>query len=324
VINPNASSRGTAGAGEFALIAAIVERLGTSDDVLVGPGDDAALVSVPDGKVVASTDVLVDGVHFRRDWSSAQDVGVRAAAANLADVVAMGARPVALLVGLALPGHVDRNWVLGLADGLSHECERAGAAVVGGDIVASEQLVVSVTALGSLEGRAPVLRSGAKVGDVVAVGGRQGWAAAGLAVLTRGFRSPKVLADAHRRPEPNYAAGLAAAPHATAMCDVSDGLVADLGHVARASGVDIDLSAQALDGLVTDAMRDVGSALGGADPLAWILGGGDDHAFVATFAASAALPEGWTSIGRVSGQGEGVVLLDGADPGVTGHEHRVG
>jgi thiamine-monophosphate kinase len=313
--------------GEFGLIADIQQRLVQGPDVLLGPGDDAAVVAAPDGRVVASTDVLADGVHFRRDWSAARDVGVRAAAANLADVVAMGARPTALLVGLAIPAHIDRPWILELAEGLAAEATRAGASVVGGDIVRSDQLVIAVTALGDLEGRDAVTRSGAQAGDVVAVCGRLGWAAAGLAVLSRGFRSPKVLVEAHRRPEPDYGSALAASGSAHAMCDVSDGLVADLGHVAAASGVQIDLDGDLLSHHVTPAMQDVAGALGGADPRDWVLGGGDDHAFAATFAADAVLPSGWLRIGQVMAGGSAVVeagvTVDGVAPAVTGHAHAV-
>ncbi len=121
----------------------------------------------------------------------------------------MGAVPTALLVGLAAPADLPADWALSLADGLREECEPVGASVVGGDVVRSETLTLAVTALGSLEGREPVTRSGARPGDVVAVAGRLGWAAAGLAVLSRGFRSPRVLVEAHRRPSPPYAAGTA-------------------------------------------------------------------------------------------------------------------
>ena len=224
--------------GEVGLIAAITERLTTSSAVLLGPGDDAAVIAAPDARVVASTDMLVEGRHFRRAWSEPADVGHRAAAANLADIAAMGAVPTALLVGLAVPAELPTAWVTALADGMHDECLAAGAVIVGGDVVRSDTLVISVTALGSLEGREAVTRSGAVPGDLVAVAGRLGWAAAGLAVLSRGFRSPRILVDAHRRPAPPYAEGpRAAALGATAMTDVSDGLLADLGHVAVASGV---------------------------------------------------------------------------------------
>ena len=293
--------------GEFALIDAITARLTTSSAVLLGPGDDAAVIAAPDARVVASTDLLVDGRHFRRAWSEPADVGHRAAAANLADIAAMGAVPTALLVGLALPADLPTAWVTALADGLHDECVSAGAVVVGGDVVRSDTLVISVTALGSLEGREAITRAGAVPGDLVAVAGRLGWAAAGLAVLSRGFRSPRVLVDAHRRPAPPYAEGpRAAALGATAMTDVSDGLVADLGHVAAASGVSVEISSDAFH--VPQEFQDTARALN-ADPLAWLLAGGEDHALVATFPPDVDLPMAWSVIGRVA-EGAGV-LVDG-------------
>jgi thiamine-monophosphate kinase len=162
--------------GEFAVIAAIRRRLPTADGVLVGPGDDAAVVAAPDSRAVISTDVLVDGIHFRRDWSEPDDIGHRAAAASLADVAAMGARPTALVVGLSTPPDLPLAFVLRLADGLRDEALLVGATVVGGDVVRSPTLSICVTALGDLEGRSPVTRAGAQPGDVVAVCGRLGWA----------------------------------------------------------------------------------------------------------------------------------------------------
>ena len=224
--------------GEFGLIEAIRSRFTQARGVLLESGDDAAVVAAADGRVVVTTDVLVEGRHFRRDWSSAADVGHKAAAQSLADIAAMGARPTAIVVGLAAPPELPLAWAVGLADGLQEECAAVKASVVGGDVVRSDQVVVSVTALGDLAGVDPVTRSGARPGDVLAVCGRLGWAAAGMAVLQRGFRSPRVLVDAHRRPQPPYAQGVkAAAAGAHAMCDVSDGLVADLGHIASASEV---------------------------------------------------------------------------------------
>jgi thiamine-monophosphate kinase len=296
--------------GEFALIDAITGRLGaagTGAALLLGPGDDAAVVAAPDGRVVATTDVLVEGRHFRTDWSAPGDVGARAAAANLADVAAMGAAPTALLVGLALPVDREVDWVLGLVDGFAEECAAAGVVVAGGDVVRSEAVVVSVTALGTLEGRDPVTRAGARPGDLVAVAGRLGWAAAGFAVLSRGFRSPRALVEAHRRPAPPYAEGpRAAALGATSMVDVSDGLVADLGHVARASEVGIALSSDAFH--VPQEFQDTARALN-ADPVHWLLAGGEDHALAATFPPDVDLPMAWSVVGRVE-QGEGV-LVDG-------------
>src|SRR4051812_12763212 len=197
--------------GEFGVIARVVARAGSAAAAEVGPGDDAAVLRTTDGRVVATTDMLVEGRHFRRDWSSAEDVGHKAAAANLADVAAMGGVATALLVGLACPPDTQTSWLEGVAAGLAAECAPLGAAVVGGDTVASAPdsgaVVLSVTALGDLGGRAPVLRSGARPGDVVALAGRLGWSACGLAALRRGVKSPAAAVGAHRRPTPPYAAG---------------------------------------------------------------------------------------------------------------------
>jgi thiamine-monophosphate kinase len=307
-VTPSPPSDATlADAGEFGAIASFVELFPQGDAVLVGPGDDAAVVRAG-GDVLVSTDVLVDGRHFRRDWASAEDVGRRAAAQSLSDLNAMGGTTTAITVGLAAPADLPLSWARGLAAGLAEECGLVGASVVGGDLTRSELLVISVTAVGHADGP-PVLRSGARPGDVVALVGRQGWAAAGLAVLSRGFRSPRAVVEAYRRPEVPYSSGpQALAAGATEMVDVSDGLLADLGHVAAMSGGTIDLTSASLP--VAEPLQAVGAALG-ADPLTFVLGGGDDHALAATFAPDA-VPEGWTVIGSV-GEGEpGAVTVDGA------------
>lgn len=303
--------------GEFGLIAELSRRFAQGDHVLIGPGDDAAVVAVPTGRVVVSTDVLVDGRHFRRDWAEAEDVGHRVAAANLSDLNAMGGVATALTVGLAAPPDLPAAWALGLADGIAAEAALVGASVVGGDLTSADQVMVAVTVLGYVDGE-PVRRSGARPGDVLALAGRQGWAAGGLAVLGRGFRSPRKLVDAYRRPEPPYAAGpQARMAGATAMIDVSDGLVADVGHLAAASGVAVDITTGAFE--LAEPLQAVGAALG-ADPMGFILGGGDDHALAATFPAGAAVPEGWTVIGTVA-EGEGVTVDGAAYEGPTGHTH---
>lgn len=292
--------------GEFGLIARLNAGRAQPAGTLLGPGDDAAIVAAPDERVVACTDVLVEGVHFRLDWSAPDQVGRKAAAANLADIAAMGAVPTALLVGLACSRDTPVETLTALVDGLWTEAEGVGIGVVGGDVAASPTLVLSVTALGTLEGRAPVTRAGARPGDVLAICGRVGWSAAGLAVLARGFRSPVAVVGAHRVPDPPYAAGpQAAKAGATSMIDLSDGLLADLGHVARASGVLLDVHSRAFD--VPARLVDVGAALG-VDPLQWVLTGGEDHALAATF--SGPLPEGWTEIGTVRA-GDPAVLVDG-------------
>jgi thiamine-monophosphate kinase len=270
--------------GEFGLIERIVPSFPQGAHTVVGPGDDAAVVHARDGRVVATTDLLVEGRHFRFDWSPPYDVGRKAAAQNLADVVAMGARPTALLVGLAAPP----SWPVAdaqlLAAGLAYEAARGGASVVGGDTVAAESVVVAVTALGDLEGRNAVTRAGARAGDVLVVAGRLGGAQAGLEAL-RASRFDLDAVAAHRVPDVPYTAGpLLAAYGATAMIDVSDGLTGDLAHVAAASGIGFEVDVVNLPR--HPAVLAAAEALG-ADPVAWVLGGGEDHALVATLPAAA-------------------------------------
>ena len=303
--------------GEFGLISELVKLFGTDEHVLVGPGDDAAVLRIKHGHVVVSTDMVVEGRHFRRDWASAEDVGHRAAAQNISDVNAMGGTARHLTIGLAAPADLPVKWALDFARGFAAECEEVGAHVVGGDLTRSDQLVIAVTVLGQCT-QSPVLRSGARSGDVLALVGRQGWAAAGLAVLGRGFRSPRVLVEAYRRPQPPYAAGkVAAEAGATSLIDISDGLLAEAGHLAEASGVAIDVRTGAFE--VPEPLRAVGAALG-SDPMHFILGGGDDHALLATFPDIASVPTGWQVVGEVL-EGEGVTVDGGAYDGPTGWTH---
>ncbi|GMA25371.1 thiamine-monophosphate kinase [Luteimicrobium album] len=270
---------------EEQLLAAIFPLLPAGAATLVGPGDDAAVVAAPDGRFVVSTDVLVEDRHFRRARSTGYDVGRRAAAQNLADVAAMGARPTALVVSLVVPGDVPVAWVTGLARGLAEACSPVGAAVVGGDLSGGDAIVVAVTVHGDLEGREAVLRSGARPGDVVAHTGVLGWGAAGFALLEAGAvpdaaagdPGPALLAARHLVPEPPLDAGPAAArAGATAMLDVSDGLLRDAGRLARASGVVVDLDPELLDAdaSLTTAARAVAPD-GDPDAVvrAWVLGG---------------------------------------------------
>ncbi len=305
--------------GEFALIADLVALFPTAEHVLVGPGDDAAVLRVRTGHVVVSTDLLVEGHHFRRDWATAQDVGHRAAAQNLADITAMGGRAHSLTVGLAAPPDLPASWALNFARGFAAECAQVRAVVVGGDLTRGSEIVVAVTVMGACT-QAPLLRSGASPGEVLALAGRQGWAAGGLAVLGRGFRSPRALVEAYRRPEPPYDAGPAAADTgATSMIDISDGLLADAGHLAAGSGVMIDVDSAAFD--VPEPLVAVGAALN-LDPLSLILGGGEDHALLATFPDVGSVPEGWRVVGAVREGEPGVVTVDGTTyDGPTGWRH---
>jgi thiamine-monophosphate kinase len=312
--------------GEWGVIAALAGRMPAGPLTSVGIGDDAAVVGAPSGSVVAAVDLLLEGRHFRRDWSSAYDIGVKAAARSLADIAAMGAVNTALLVALAVPGELPASWPLELADGLASEAARAGAGIVGGDTARADSVLLSVTALGDLAGRRPVLRSGARPGDVIAVAGPLGRSAAGLALLSAGVAvdaAPEAVAGliaAHRRPSPPYPAGPeAAALGATAMIDVSDGLLADLGHVADASAVALDLDSSSLvtGGPLSEAAALLGrerpdsyrtDTAGSRSPTAleWVLTGGEDHSLVATFPASTQLPSRWRVIGHVR-------AADGAD-----------
>ncbi len=307
------------------LLDRIFPHLPVGSRTLVPPGDDAAVVTAPDGRVVVTCDVLVEDVHFRRAWSSGDDVGRRAAMQNLADVAAMGARPTALVVGLVVPGDTPVSWVEGLARGLGAACRPLDVGVVGGDLSSGPVLVVSVTAHGDLEGRPAVRRTGARPGDVVALAGRCGWSGAGWALLEagRGDVDAEVVA-AYLAPEPPVAAGPAAArAGATAMLDLSDGLLRDGRRLARASGVTLDLGALA-DVLADDAarLRPVAAALN-VPVENWLLAGGEDHGLLATFPPGAALPDGFRPLGVVRERSEELVLVDGRPPrtGSPGWDH---
>ena len=308
--------------GEDGLVRAVLGRYRPPPPFLLVPaGDDAAVLEVP-GRVVVSTDTLVEGADFRRDWSGGHPVGVKLAAQNLADVAAMGARPLALVASLAAPASLPLDWATALADGLDDETARAGAAVAGGDVSQADRLVLTGTALGVLEGP-PVLRSGARPGDVVALAGRTGPSAAGLALLLAAGSpaaaaglapSASALVEAHLAPRPSYAAGPdAARAGATALIDVSDGLLRDARRVAVASDVVLDLEPAALAppaDLVTAA-----KALGGRDlALEWVLTGGEDHALLACFPPDAGLPAPFDVVGRVLPAHDGPGVLVGGTP----------
>ncbi len=280
------------------------------------------MVSAPDRRVVATTDLLVEGRHFRRDWSSASDIGAKAAAQNLADVAAMGASPTALLVGFAAPGDLLVAWVEDLIRGLAGECARAGASVVGGDVSGADSVMLAITALGDLGGREPVTRSGARPGDLLAVAGRPGRSAAGLALLEAGLAGAAAefagLVASHRRPRPPYACGPEAAVlGATSMIDISDGLVADLGHVAEASGVRLDIETARLP--ADPELRPAAAALG-ADWRRWVLTGGEDHVLAATFPPETDLPGHWLVLGTVR-TGHGVTVDSRPADGLPGWSH---
>ncbi len=307
--------------GEFKLIEALTTGVQGAPEVLIGPGDDAAALTLPD-TFLTSVDVLVERVHFRREWAEARDIGRKAVAVNVADIEAMGGRTVGLLVGFSAPEDLAVQWALEFGEGLRAECDAAGAALLGGDVTRARDITVAITALGTTDGAEPVRRSGAQPGDVVALIGRAGWAAAGLLVLGRGFRSPRVVVEAYRVPQVPYGAGvLAARAGAHAMIDISDGLLADLGHVAAASDVEIDVSTAAFE--LPEPLQAVAAATN-TDPYSLILTGGEDHALAATYSSATQIPAGWSVIGSVrTSSAEGPrVLVDGtAWHSDTGFDH---
>lgn len=295
-----ASARTVSALGEGAVLARIFPRLPAAASQLLGPGDDAAVVAAPDGRFVVTTDMMIHGPDFRLAWSTPFDLGWKAAASNLSDVAAMGAVPTALVVALAVPGETDVAVLEGIADGFREACAALapGCGVVGGDLSVSDTMTIAVTAFGDLEGREPVLRSGARPGDTIAVAGELGAAAAGLRRLfEHGVSDVSALRGDHEveaqlAPRPPISAGrLAALAGATSMLDLSDGLARDAGRIARASAVDLDLSA---------------AAVGSAEALT----GGEDHSLLATFPGAPA--EGFRAIGTVrAATAQGDLLVDG-------------
>ncbi len=295
--------------GEGATLARIFPLLPTSNRTILGPGDDCAIVSVPDGRVPVTTDLMIEGPDFRLGLSTGYDIGWKACATNLADIAAMGATPTSLVVGLAAPADTTVAFVEDIARGF-HDAAAVlapGCGVVGGDLSNAPLVMLAVTALGEFDGTEPITRSGASIGNVVAVAGSLGDAKRGLDILfdcavapdgtvdgaavAEAWASHPVVVAAQLRPEPPIAAGRAAAlAGATAMMDVSDGLVLDARRIAAASGVAIDFDL---------------AAVGDIEALT----GGEDHAMLACFPLTATIPSAFRVIGRVA-PGEGV-LVDG-------------
>jgi thiamine-monophosphate kinase len=297
---------------ESELLSRIFPRLNHGPAVLLGPGDDAAVVSAPDGRTVVSIDTQVQDQDFRLSWNNGYcttgyDVGWKAAAQNLSDINAMGATATSMVVSLTMPPHTTVDWVEDFADGLTAGIRILGAldcAVAGGDLGRGRELSVTVAVLGTLGSGNPVLRSGARPGDTLALAGTVGRAAAGLALLESDHRfeslsvEQRALMDSQCRPLPPLAAGpLAQAGEASAMMDISDGLVRDGERLAAASGVILDLDPAELKLLAVPLLP--AADLLGADPLEWVLGGGEDHGLLATFPAGVQLPPGFAALGSV-------------------------
>jgi thiamine-monophosphate kinase len=303
--------------GEDALIERMSLRLPSASQAILGPGDDAAVLRL-DGDLVLSSDVLIEGRHFRLEWSTAADVGFRAAVQNLADIDAMGAFPVALQVSLGAPSTTEVEWVLDFADGLREACEPLGVGVVGGDLSGSQEIAVSVTAVGEMRGFEPIRRGGARHADIIAVSGPLGAATAGYHQLDNLLDIDQEAIDLFLRPQPRIGVGIEAArAGATSMMDISDGLVTDLARMARASSLGMSIESQAVP--VHRAAAAVAASIVG-NPDEWALTGGEDHHLVATFPPKVHVPDGWFEIGVATRDRQGV-LVNGEVPARWGWDH---
>ena len=288
---------------ESAILARIFPRLPHSDFTIVGPGDDSAVMSAPDGRFVITTDMMVHGPDFRLEWSTPHQLGMKAAATNLSDVAAMGARPTGMVVSISAPKTTEVSFLEQIAEGFHDAClELApGCGVVGGDLSVSNTITISVTAFGDLEGRHPLLRSGAQTGDVLAFTGRLGLAGLGLAALFAGEKDKTnpLLLSAQLAPWPPISQGVAGAiAGATSAMDISDSLMMDAGRIAAASGIVIELDESALDDLAAHLAVEAG--VDAARARQAILFGGEDHALLMTFPGENPLPPGFTVIGRIT------------------------
>ncbi|WP_162924733.1 thiamine-phosphate kinase [Rubrobacter indicoceani] len=310
---------------EFEVIDRIRALLPSAPEGVILPiGDDCAVIEVGGERWVAAADMLVAGRHFREEWSSPGDVGFKAVAVNVSDVAAMGARPRFVLTSGGAPGS---EVALGCFAGVAEACREFGVYPIGGDTTGSERLVVDVAILGSLEGRDFVARSGAGAGDVIAVSGELGAAAAGLLALERGVEGYERLKARHRRPEPRVEAGVAAAEVGMgAMIDLSDGLASDVRHVCERSGVGCRIDLGLLP--VSPDVRELALKLG-EDPERLAATGGED--FELLFCGPEAAVEKLgrvvgtpvTVIGEVLSEAKGVGFLkEGrAVPDLSGWDH---
>ncbi|RZU61586.1 thiamine-phosphate kinase [Zhihengliuella halotolerans] len=292
---------------------------------LLGPGDDAGILAVPDGRLVTSIDTITEDQDFRRVWPSGYrttgyDVGWKSVAQNLSDINAMGARPTGLVTSLSLPEDIDLDWVASFAQGVTEALEQLGAhdcAIVGGDVGRGSEISVTTTTFGSLDGGDPVLRSGARPGDVLAVCGTLGLAAAGVDVLEHALPESEVselrLGELPRdwsesvrsavvgqlRPKPPIGSGPEArALGVHAMLDLSDGLVRDAERMAKASEVSVQLDPD-LVGSQGAGLEQPARLIGG-ELHRWVYAGGEDFALLGAFDASADLPMRWVQVGSVT------------------------
>lgn len=294
-------------ATESELIAALTSVFARKNDesILVGIGDDAAVIKAPLTPVVLATDMAVEGSHFTRNWSSLYEIGAKIASANLADIFAMGGKPEYLLVAAALPKGFSVAEIEELALGIADEAASVGATVVGGDLTVSQHIVIAISVFGSVA--QPILRSGAKVGDDVVISKVPGESAAGFDLLNRGIHDSQSLE--HRNPTVEYQKAQAISAIAHSMCDISDGLISELTHIAKASGVQIAIERSEIMAGSGFAELQRLAVEYGVDVWQWILHGGEDHAFIATVPGSSKLPAGFIKIGSVDKGAR--VLVDG-------------
>lgn len=301
--------------GESESLSRTIGKLISGEYAIVGPGDDAAVVASSDGRFVVTTDTMIEGHDFKLEWSTGFDLGFKAIASNVADVAAMGAKPTALVVAIALPGDTQISWLEDFAAGLNAGLTQLapGASVVGGDLATAGQVFISVTAHGDLEGLEPVLRSGAKPGDILAVAGTLGKAAAGLSLLQSEIADAKNAFDdfvsIQLRPTPPIPAGvLANKAGATAMLDVSDGLAKDASRIAKASNVTVQIDKSALLGF--EAVLELAALRLEVTPENWVLFGGEDHSLLASFPEGSTIPKEFKPIGRILPASDVLVQLD--------------
>ena len=304
---------------EAGLIARLRDLFHTSfqTEVQVGIGDDAAVIKSSNNKLVATVDMAVEGIHFNRKWSSPFQIGAKLTTANLADIFAMGAVPKYLLVAAGINELNNSETVTELAKGIRSVADRFEVTVIGGDLSKSEKMTLSITALGELSAQ-PILRSGARVGDLIYLSSLTGLSAAGLAILNRELDRPRYVVEAHLNPK--LVAPEKLIKVATSMCDVSDGLATDAAHLSYASNVNFNLSKD----LISQAadfkdLAELAKELN-EDVFDWILTGGEDHFFLATVDKENESNELGIQIGSV-GKGEGKLLLDGVEVKKSGYQH---
>lgn len=254
----------------------------TNPAVLVGIGDDAAILARPENHIVVTTDMAVEDVHFKVNWSSAEEIGRKVAAANLADIYAMGGRPKYITVAMSATGKEELEWMLGIARGIAHEAKIVGAQVVGGDLAKGEKIVISITAIG--ECGKEILRSGAKVGDSIYITTLPGWSAAGLLALQKNIRGGSVdfAISEHRAPSVDYDNAEQIAVGANSLCDISDSLMIQAEQMASASGVEFEIYGELIKAHPEFAELSQVAELLDVSVFDLILSGGEDHVFLAT------------------------------------------